>query len=788
MSIFSNNPSHHKQAATSFLLIKTRHILIGCFFLVASLGIALPSNVLAEKVSTEEWNISADTVVRFEKPSSIVAKGNVVLEKKELRPVKPPKKKSLYSSWAELLGEEPEEPEMVADDVEKEVKPKYKTTVTIRADWIVYDVELQSIKAKGNLEITTKDEQLYAKEGILNLTNETGDFKEATVRSKEKSLHMEGKSIEKTGFDTYRIIDGWAITCKIEKDETPPWSFSSSKVDIRQGGYAILKHARFNIRNVPVLYSPYMIIPVKNTRQTGFLLPEIFSSSSGGFGFNLPFFLNISDSMDATFFPEYYLDRGFMPGVEFRYMAGKKNKGIFTASYLDDQLSDPSETDYYADTGYKHDNSERYWVRGKADYNFGSRWKSRLDIDIVSDQDYLQEFDTGTTGFEKTQDRYLDTFGRNFQNDTAKQRKNKLKLLRSWSGMSLEGEFLAINDARVNPSETNTPLWKLPRIDFTGDLPTGFADINFDWDADYVNYWREDGIGGNRVDLHPSLSAPIPISNYLETRAEIGLRDTFYVIEEYGDTEWDESSTQNRIIPNFEIETATTLERDFGSSDSAMGVLRHQIRPYLEYGYIPEVDQDDLPSFDDVDSISEKNKITYGVDNFLDTVKTRKNGLDKLKDYAQLQIEQSYDLRSEASDEPFSDIFSRFKWKPLRRTSIEYKTYYDVYDNRFDSHTFDGYYKNSRGDFLGLEYSFKRASDIEQINAFAGATFFDRWLIQGGVEHSISQEETVKANGSLTYQALCWSLKFETRYTPADITYLVMFNLANIGVPLGIDF
>ena len=59
------------------------------------------------------------------------------------------------------------------------------------------------------------------------------------------------------------------------------------------------------------------------------------------------------------------------------------------------------------------------------------------------------------------------------------------------------------------------------------------------------------------------------------------------------------------------------------------------------------------------------------------------------------------------------------------------------------------------------------------------------WLAGGTIEHSISQDETIKANGFLTYMAKCWSLTFETQYTPADTTYVVFFNLANIGTPFG---
>ena len=760
------------------------HCVFILFFSLILTGVARQGK--AEEVSTEEWNISADKVVRYEEPNSIVAQGNVILEKKQQVPLHPPAINAELTSWAELLEEEGELLEITADEISTKAETQFKTTVTIKADWMVYDIELESIKAKGNVQIFTDDDQLRATEGNIKLSTETGRFVDATIIRKQHSLHLEGKSIEKTGFDTYRIKDGWVITCKIEEGEVPPWSFSSSSIDIRQNGYAFLKHAKFNIRNVPVFYTPYLVVPVKNTRQTGFLFPEISTSKNGGFGFNIPFFLNISESMDATFFPEYFIERGFMPGVEFRYVEKATDKGMFSANYLDDSLSDPSETDYFNDTGYTHTNSDRYWVRGKADHTFGNNWLSRLDIDMVSDQDYLTEFSSGSTGFRNNHDQYLETFGRGFQNDRDLLRKNSFKVLRTWDGISFETNFLAIDEAVSDPSDTNTPLWQLPSLDFTGAIPVGETNFTFDWDANYVNYWREDGIGGHRVDLRPSIAAPVPLSPYLESRAEVAVRDTLYYVQSYGDAEWEEDDNQNRFMAEFETEVATTLERDFfPTTEQGRRSSAHQLRPFIKYGYIQDVDQDDLPYFDDVDIVDERNAIAYGIDNFFNTFSYGKNDMEKLYEYAYLKIDQSYDLRDSASDEPFSDIYTQIGWRPITRANFSYNNYYDVYDNDFNSHIVEGEYINSRGDYFSVDYSYKPDDDIEQINGVIRAQVFSRWIVGGEIKYSIAHEETDEAVASLTYQALCWSIKLETQYTPYDTVYLFMFKLANIGSTLG---
>lgn len=736
----------------------------------------------AEKAITEEWIISADKIARYAQPNSIVARGNVILIKKEKQLLPPTNEEVRSVTWARLLEEKIEEKTDVGPPA-----ATYQTTMTIKADWIVYDVELQSIKAKGNLRITSKEDQLFAKEGTLNLVKETGTFTDATVLHTENSLHLEGKKIEKTGVDTYRIDEGWVITCKLEKGETPPWSFSSSKTNIRRDGYAVLKNAKFKIKNVPVFYTPYLLVPVKNSRQSGFLFPEISSSKNSGLGLNLPFFLNISDSADATFYPEYLANRGLNAGAEFRYVLSDTDKGMLSANFLDDELSDPSETKYYNDTGYTHENNRRYWLRGKADHTFAD-WQTRLDLDIVSDEDYLREFDNGVTGFERTHNRYLETFGRAFQNKTETLRENSLKALRSWNGMSLQMTMLAINEADTTAGDTNTPLWKLPSIDYSGVIPLGETYFSLDWDTNYVNYWRQDGIGGHRLDLHPTLSSPVPLGPYLESRAEVGVRDTFYLVETYGEAEWTNGNSQNRLYPELETEVATTLQRDYRLSKGGDKTITHQLRPYLIYGYIPNIDQDSLPQLDDVDFVDNKNAITYGVDNYLNIFSGNERNWSSLSNYAELKIEQSYDFRDESSDQPFSDIFAELKWLPVAGTYIGYKAFYDVYTNTFNRHILEGRYSNSRGDYLNLDYSFINAGNIEQINATARIHLIDGWYVGGSLEHSLSQDQTVEARGTLTYQAPCWAVNFETRYTPEDTSYLLVFSLSNIGFPVGVNF
>lgn len=744
-------------------------------------------------ISTEAWDIAADNLIRFENPDSIVASGNVILTKRELIAPKKAKTSTQNTSWDDLLDKDGSTPPLstVSEVQTATNQPLYKTTTTIHTDWLRYDVEKGLIQARGNVRIDGKDNRVVAKNANIQIQTETGTFEDASLQQADL-MYMEGKEIEKTGYDTYHVTDGWVITCKLEEGQDPPWAIVSSETDVKREGYAILKHARFHIKGIPVMYTPYLIIPVKETRQTGFLFPEFSDSSAKGFGFNLPFFWAISDSADATFHPQYYADRGFMPGAEFRYVKSAEQKGTINATYLSDDL-DSSET------SYTYQDSDRFWIRAKADNTFGNGWVGRLDLDFASDKDFLDEFNSGSNSFDSNQDSYLDTYGRGFQNEDEDERESSLKLLRSWNSSYLEVEMLAINDIRAdslgNDIDTDNAFWKLPAIAYSGTLPIGESLVSFDWGSEYVNFWREDGYGGHRFDFEPSFSMGIPISPYLESRAEIGGRGTYYNMENYGNPvatdEWTKDSSIDRFSYNAELEVATTVERNFNYDDG--GGLTHQLRPYLRYNFTPEdEEQEDNPFFDQEDRIDEENGFTYGFDTYFNNFGESGN-----RTLAHFEMYQTFYLTEvseyntdtgalEEVTDDLSDINAKLKWYPWQHTSINYKTEYNMYGDDFVSHTLGASYSSDLDNKIGFDYSFKEDDNIDEINAYFSWRLANNWLATIDVEHSLYDDQTEKADFGLTYTQPCWSVTFIFEDRPEDETIGVVFELANIGIPMGI--
>ena len=64
-------------------------------------------------------------------------------------------------------------------------------------------------------------------------------------------------------------------------------------------------------------------------------------------------------------------------------------------NFLDDQVS----KSLLLDQGYPFQTAERYWLRGRQDIVLPWNIEAKIDVDFVSDRNFLQEFSSGSTSY-----------------------------------------------------------------------------------------------------------------------------------------------------------------------------------------------------------------------------------------------------------------------------------------------------------------------------------------------------------------------------------------------------
>jgi LPS-assembly protein len=743
--------------------------LLLCF--VAGICLLAASNrVAADDLISEPWQISANRIIRFEKSDIIVAEGSVVLH------------------HVEEVGADP---------------------MVIRADWIRYNVKAGSIKARGNLDVHSRNDVLTAQSARFDLNRQTGFLTMTSMRFSESKWHFSGQEVEKTGELTYHFKDGRVTTCPESAEVKPLWSVNASDVYLNTGDKARLKNVSLRVKDVTIAYLPYLVIPV--SRQSGFLTPEWSQSQLDGTGFNLPFFWNLSPSFDATFYPGILTKRGVTAGAEFRYRAAERSQGTIAVNYQHDKTTDTVEDEYKSD-GYLRTDHDRYWLRAKADHDFGNGLKTKLDLDMVSDLDYLQEFRNGIIGFDTSNDKFLATHNRGFQEESIPFRESTLQLGKTTASMFLGGEIRIVDDERNELSATST-LHALPRIIYNGrvGIPKTPVPCSLNWDSEYIFYWRDEGIGEHRLDIHPGLVVSIP-SDFIEGTISTGIRETMYRVEVFGDQsvhDWSNNDTQFRRVWDFEMDFATTFARDFSINLGSVKRFNHKFRPSLAYSYITSTDQGDLPYLDAHDRIESQHHLSYGIDNYF-----RIGGLlgDNSYDrrFGYFKISQAYNIHearrsledSRDDRHPFSDILFELEFYPFEKLRIAHETALSVYGKGVTFYNFKTSYYSRKTRSLSINYRYNKVPSVgepyfytdssaessHQLDMEIQAALSKLFSVKGNMTHSLSSNHMVEASVHLIYHPACWSMELLASKTSDDHRIGIIFSLVGLGKVMEFDF
>lgn len=720
------------------------------------------------------WEITADRMTRFKDPAIVIAEGNVVLHRS---------------------------------------KGGDGSLTVIKADWIRYDVTMGKIKARGHLSLTSPTQQVEADSARLDLNDDTGTLNDGTLifDHGDYALRISGHELKKTGVDTYEIKKSRITTCPAQPDKTLPWVVKSADVRVKKDGMAVLKPATLMIHDKPALYTPYLTFPAKSKRESGFLMPELSTSKRDGFGMVAPYFVNISPSTDATLFPGYLAERGLVAGAEFRYVAAPHSRGTFGLNYLHDKKDDTAGDDFNND-GILRGVENRYWLRGKVDHDFGNRMSGKLDLDFVSDQDFLQEFRKGMSGFDINDRQAQKDFNRGYQEETVTQRKSTLQLSKSWSAVNMLGGLTVIQDIRETRSAI-TPAQTLPRLQFNGRQPIGQSQTSAVWNAEYIHYYRKQGIGYHRADLFPKLVWSIP-RGYFEGTVSGGVRETMYLVETNGDpalSSWTHSDMQNRTIQYYDINIASPWLRDFDFHLGNINTLTHTLRPQLLYGYTPGVDQDTLPSIDGIDRIGARNKITYAWNNYFKVAETVNESGSRQRSLGQFNLQQTYNILEanrtltsvDDKNRPYSDILLESELSPRPGLNLSYDSAWSIYGQGNTYYQILTGYGNRRRNRLTASYTFLKNPAVRKPFFYSGTTPNSERKLTATLESKLT--DTISLSGTIdqrrqagnnridqslqfTYQPACWGAKLLLSHSDDDQRIALMFSLTGIGEFAGFGF
>ncbi len=662
-----------------------------------------------------------------------------------------------------------------------------------KADYVKYFWKTKKIFLKENVYVETDEGYLKGKEVFLELDKKIGWVKKGEIFFRKSHIYIKGETLEKTGEFSFRFKDLKTTSCD---SSPPPWQIKAKRGYISQRGYAHLWHVRFCVKKYPLLYTPYLLIPVKRKRESGFLIPEIKTSSRNGIEINLPYYQVISDEQDFTFYTHYISQRGTMLEGEYRFFPNPATKGIFWISWLKDKEEDKTELEepnQFRGDGLIRPNRDRFWLRGKLDsFIYSPEWKLKLDLDFVSDQNYLREFDSRFTGYKKVSSIFLKYFGRDIDKKDSFQRKNLISISRDWEHFGLELKGIYIQDLRyrnhnLDPKD-NPTVQKIPEINFyLYSLRIKDSGFQIRGNSSFSYLWRKKGINAERININPTVFYEY-INSYFRLIPSLSFHDRIYFTQ---------SSIIHRSIPEFNLSMFTEFFRVFDISFRDWTKLRHVIKPEVRYSYIPEVYQDDLPYFDDNDRIKSIDKITYSLSNLF-TLSKNKSRNNNFRDFLYFKVEQSYDFK-EASREkdvdkypkrPFSDIKTEVRISPKDNFSFVNKNWYSPYLHTVTENEMSFYLFLKRTEFsISYDYLKELKDDIRRkdqqkmnnLKVYTNVTITSHYSFKYEGERDFVKNEMIKQIFTFSYTHQCWSASFVADIRRDDRRFMILINLNQIG-------
>ncbi|GER93543.1 LPS-assembly protein LptD [hot springs metagenome] len=430
------------------------------------------------------------------------------------------------------------------------------------ADRAVLYQKTSDAEAIGNVIYEDNETFINTEKAELNIKTKTGKLYNALIFFKKGNYWINGNNVSKIKEDHYYADSATFTTCDADASSNPDWCFKGSNVDIVIGKKFTAQNVTYRVKGVPVLYSPYMWAPVKTERETGFLFPVIGSSSRKGFQFSPAFFWAIDENKDATFYLDYYSNRGIGKGVEYRYL-DFYDRGRWYIYHLKD--SELKKTFYE--------------FKGTHEQELGDI-KGYVDINYVNQEDFYKEY-----GYKKNLriQRFLQSSG-----------EVTLPLQNA--------RFYLLGQQWIDLKEGHSAVPKrLPEIGYVIN-PVNIGPLMFTMNSSIANFYRQRDEKGQRMDINPTVSysfgETVPIFQSLS------LRETAYNLENAPSYK----SSAHRETFQYKANALTRFIKRYES-------FTHVIEPSVSYTFIPETHS--LPLFDSTELFDKTSIATFSIYNSL---------------------------------------------------------------------------------------------------------------------------------------------------------------------------
>ncbi len=539
-------------------------------------------------------------------------------------------------------------------------------------------------------------------------------------------------------------------------DPKDPWWFISAdevSYDVANNQGRV-KNAWLHFLDAPVFYLPrYRFSTSDSVRRSGFLAPEIGNSSTSGREISAPFYFDLAPNKDITFEPRYYSKRGTQLNVESRYLY-KLDRGNFEFSTLDDSEFDQERHAYK----YNHVSA------------VGDKFSAELDLQYVSDDEYLEDFGRG-----------FNVYGESYLRSHATMN----WFYRGWN-MTLSGERLARSSDDVSPAR---PYQKRPRFSVGRRFDLDDTGLSVGVLSDTAEFANKNSFIADAAGMQTVVPKGTRFHNEADMRwsyrrpgfhvtPQVSVHHTRYKLRRTDD--------HNRTVPSFSLRTGLVFEKDHSR-------YRHTLEPELFYLNVPYRAQDDLPDFDTSESefrfarLFDRNRFN-GIDRIGDADQAtaaltsrllhKRSGIEALR----MSLGRTFYFRSRrvnlpaaagaplsAARENKSDLAGEVAINPNSKVRFLSSLIWDSEENETERSMLMASLNGGEAYSANLFFGHKR-DDFEQAGISANFPLGGNWKLFGAASYDVDSKKSLNTLAGIEYNDCCFSARIGFQRRLNDVT------------------
>jgi LPS-assembly protein len=607
--------------------------------------------------------------------------------------------------------------------------------VKIKADEALLNRQTQTLKATGNVSFQDNNITVSSENVQLNRLSNELLIEQSFYQLNMVQGHGKAEKIslgEKTGIN---LIESSFTTCPVD-DEV--WRIQASNIEITPNqSRGVVKHARFYIKDVPVLYLPYFSFPINNQKQSGILYPIPSSNSSTGLSIEQPVFWNIAPNYDLTFSPRLMTERGLQLKTEFRYMT-EQHTGQTNIEYLPDDRDLDNDTD-------------RYFYRLFHSGQIGKNWRINADINGLSDDNYI--VDLGSDYFNRADTHLYKTLGLSYFSQS----------------LDVTAQFRDFEVLGDHP-DTYRALPEI-RINYLTAMGLG-AEFQVTSELAYFESGELDNPTATRFHIAPTVRFPFQ-NQWSEFLAEATVLHTRYVQEKIQSSALEKNIS--RTLGQVKVYGALAFERP-ASWFGAKAIQTFE--PKIQYLYTSFEDQNNIGLYDTtrlfndfaglfrgqeftgLDRISDNNQITLGMTSRFIGGNNQERFKLSLGQIFYLKDNQVLDA---SKDDDRSALAAELDWQIGSKWYLQTQAQVSTITDKVERSSLSLEYQLAENKILQINHRYVRdlsSEEINQVGITASWPLAKNWQWVGRWYHDLELNRTVESYTGVQYESCCWTVSF----------------------------